>query len=212
MYTPTLNYAQLRPKGIESNHFAYHLEQLVKTGLVAKHDKGYSLTTEGLAFADRASHHNMTIRKQPHIVSTIDITNEKGETLLFKHAYQPYLNLVGFPQGRLHYEERVAEAAQRELSEKTGLKDIPLKHRGIVYIYATKQGADISKIAANVFSGTVKDTPEVTGNELKGEAYWGKHNELNIQECMPGFLEIKALLAKNKAFFFTEVDHEMTMA
>ncbi|HEX6461811.1 MAG TPA: NUDIX hydrolase [Candidatus Saccharimonadales bacterium] len=150
----------------------------------------------------------MTIRKQPHIVSTIDITNEKGETLLFRHTFQPYLHLVGLPQGRLHFEERVAQAAERELFEKTGLKDIPLTHRGIVYIYATKQGEDISRIVANVFTGTVKDRPEVNSDERKGNAYWGKHSELTPQECMPGFLEVKALL-EGKPFFFAEIDCEM---
>lgn len=210
MRTPTVTYAQLRPKGVESNHFAYHLEQLVKTGLVSKQDRAYSLTATGLALVDRVSHKDISVRKQPHIVTTIAITNGKGEMPLFKHMFQPYLGLIGFPQGRLHYEERLPEAATRELSEKVGLQGIPLKLRGIVYIYTTKQDQVISKIAAHVFSGSVTGTPALTTSDpAKGSSFWGDPDDYTEQQCMPGFWHIKTALAKNDGFFFSEIDYKL---
>lgn len=209
LYTPKLTYAQLRPKGIESNHFAYHLEQLIKAGYVAKQTNGYVLTTEGLAFADRASHDRMTVRKQPHIVTTIHITNNFGQTLVFTHTFQPYLNLRGYPQGRTHFEESVVQAAERELAEKSGLIEVSLTHRGMLYITTTKD-TTISKILSHVFSGTVKGAPELASqNPQRGFATWEDTDTLSQKACMPGFWQIKDLLETNTDFFFAEIQCEM---
>lgn len=210
MYAPSLGYAQMRPKGVESNHFAYHLEQLLRAGLVVKNDRSYTLTTEGMALADRVSHADMSVRKQPHIVTTVCVTNEAGETALFKHAFHPYMGLLGFPQGRTHYDESVLTSAQRELFEKSGLDAVDLSHRGDVYIHATKQGVDISKILAHVFSGSVKGQPELTTvNKQKGSCSWGNADALETDQCMPGFKEIQRLLANDDGFFFAEIEAEL---
>lgn len=210
MYAPSLNYAQMRPKGVESNHFAYHLEQLLKAGLVTKSDRKYLLTAEGMALADRVSHQDMLVRKQAHIVTSICVTNDAGQTILFKHGFHPYLGLFGFPQGRVHYDEHIAEAAQRELFEKTGLDDIELVHRGSAYIHTTKEGVDISKLLAHVFTGTVKSTPELASSDKqKGTSSWGDATKLAAGECMPGFKHILKLLGANQSLFFAEIDAEL---
>ncbi len=210
MHAPSLTYAQMRPKGVESNHFAYHLEQLVKGGLIAKTDRNYTLTIEGMALADRVSHTDMTVRKQPHIVTTIHLTNGVGQVLLFKHLFQPYIDLVGFPQGRIHYDEHIGQAAARELFEKSGLQDIELKHRGVVYVHATRQGNDISKILAHVFSGAVAGAPKVTSaHPQKGSCTWQDIATLSEQQCMPGFGQIKKLVDTSDDLFFSEIEVEM---
>ncbi|HSW74991.1 MAG TPA: NUDIX domain-containing protein [Candidatus Saccharimonadales bacterium] len=212
LHTPSLGYAQMRPKGVESNHFAYHLEQLVRTGLVEKNDRQYSLTSEGLALADRVSHESMTVRKQPHIVTTIQVTNDEGKMAVFHHTFQPYLDKIGFPQGRLHYEETIAEAAARELAEKTGLQNVPLTHRGIAYIHATKDGVDISKVLAHVFTGTVSGAPKlVSADKKKGKSLWEMPGAHEVNDYMPGFHEIRELLASypSTELFFIEVETTM---
>jgi ADP-ribose pyrophosphatase YjhB (NUDIX family) len=193
MFATSLGYAQMRPEGVESNHFAYHLDQLLHAGLIAKQDRKYFLTPEGLALADRVSHDNMLVRTQPQIVTAAHITNAAGQTLLFKHTFQPYLGLSGFPQGRLHYDEHVAEAAARELQEKTGLAGIKLKHRGIAYIEATKEETSIGKLLLHVFSGSM----------------WGDASALKPEQCMPGFIAIQELLSAHKGFFFAELSETL---
>lgn len=206
LYAKTLGYAQMRPSGVESNHFAYHLEQLMTAGLVNKAGRSYSLTTEGLALADRASHDSMTIRKQPHIVTSIHITNDAGKALLYEHNFQPYLGLLGAPQGRTHYDEHVMEAANRELAEKTGLKNIALKHRGIVYIYTTTKGADLSKILVHVFSGSVLGSPPLADPTANGSSHWASTTRLSKARCMPGFKEVQKMLQNTSEFFFAEIE------
>lgn len=208
MHAPTLQYAQMRPKGVESNHFAYHLDQLVRAKLIQKQGRDYSLTLEGLALSDRVSHADVTVRKQPHIVTTISLVDTLGQMLLFEHAFQPYLGLVGFVQGRTHFEETIAQAAARELAEKTGITDVPLKHRGIAYINATKNGQTISKILSHVFSATVDQAPIlVAADPAKGRSFWGRPDEAN--KYMPGFLEVKHLLQEKDTLFFEEINTQL---
>ncbi|HEU4914507.1 MAG TPA: NUDIX hydrolase [Candidatus Saccharimonadales bacterium] len=183
------------------------MDQLVKSGLITKLDRNYSLTTDGLALADRVSHSDMTVRKQPHIVTTISVVNDVGQTILFRHAFQPYLGRAGFPQGRMHYGEDIAQAAQRELFEKTGLQNVDLIHRGIAYIRTTKDGVDLSKIFAHVFSGQVVGAPElVTNDPRKGTSAWGDADALVQDQQMPGFARVRELLASQKELFFAEIE------
>ncbi|HSW66789.1 MAG TPA: hypothetical protein VLI54_06650 [Bacillota bacterium] len=89
LYAKWLGYAQMRPAGIESNHYAYHLDQLVRTGLVIKKDKKYSLSAQGLSAVDRMSQEEMVDRVQPRIVTAVDITTDDGQSLLFRRGFQP---------------------------------------------------------------------------------------------------------------------------
>jgi ADP-ribose pyrophosphatase YjhB (NUDIX family) len=209
MYAPSLNYAGMRPPGVESNHFAYHLEQLIREKLIVKDGRSYTLTDKGLAFTDRANHETMSPRLQPHIVTSVHITNDQGHMVLYEHLFQPYLNLYGPPQGRLHYAEHVAEAAERELFEKSGLRGVALTHRGMVYIHTTKAGAEVSKILAHILSGTTTGTPELTESQ-DGTAIWKDPAQLRKNECMPGFMEVRGLLSVHTdSFFFTEIETSM---
>lgn len=209
LYAVSLPYARLRPDGVESNHFAYHLEQLLAAKLVSKYDRQYSLTPKGLAEIDRMSHANMTDRLQPHIVTAIDITSQNGKTLLFKRNFQPYIYRLGFPLGKTHYHERIADAAVRELQEKTGLVGVPLMQRGIVYITARQQGEIISKILCHVFSGMAEPGGLPPKTE-RGECVWMDTGVLNPSELMPGFTEIKALLRQHPdQLFFDEITVEL---
>lgn len=212
-YQPSSTYAQLRPGGVESNHFAYHLEQLIKNGYITKHNRSYVLTATGLSYVDRASHQTMTVRTQPHIVTTVVVTNDARQTLTFRHAFQPYLDLIGYPQGRLHFEEDIAQASIRELQEKSGLTGVPLAHRGIVYITAVKNGEVVSKVLSHVFSGSIVGTPDVaSGDERKGTAAWLDISKTPLVEWMPGHTEIQELLADHKAgnLFFAEITADLS--
>jgi 8-oxo-dGTP diphosphatase len=207
MYSLTLGYAQMRPAGVESNHFAYHLDQLLKAGYIAKKDRDYFLTNKGKALADRVSHDNLSVRIQPHIVTSIYIKNDADKTLLFKHSFQPYLGLYGAPQGRLHYEEKIADAARRELKEKTGLEAVTLTHRGIAYIQAQSKDETISKILTHIFTGEITGEPLLETGSEKGEPIWADASALQADQCMPGYKDIESMLAKNDSgLFFAEIN------
>jgi ADP-ribose pyrophosphatase YjhB (NUDIX family) len=205
MHSKSLKYAQMRPKGVESNHFAYHLDQLLKAKIIQKTGRDYSLTNTGLTLVDRSSHKNIELRKQPHIVTTVCVVNEKGKFAVFKHNFQPYIGLVGFSQGRTKFDETIGQSATRELFEKTGLQGVGLTHRGTVYITAKKDNEIISKILSHVFYGKVSNEPELlTQDPSKGEPFW-LENVQSDHDFMPGFIEINKLLDTGEPNFFNEI-------
>lgn len=203
LYAETLPYARMRPERVESNHFAYHLDQLLRAHLVCKNEKLYTLTPQGLALVDRLSQEKMVERTQPHIVTVIDITNDHGQTLLYKKNFQPFIHRIGYPKGKLHADETVLQAANRELLEKTGLDAIPLTHRGIMYVEARREGFTISKILCHLFTG-MSNNQSVQVNLKRGESFWGDPNSYNDIELMPAFKRMKYLLETEKQFFFSE--------
>jgi ADP-ribose pyrophosphatase YjhB (NUDIX family) len=209
LYVTQTNYAAMRPDGVESNHFAYHLEQLLREGLVEKQGKGYGLSAKGLAYVDRLSQGAMKDRLQPHIVTAIDLTTPDGKTLLFKRNFQPYIHLLGLPVGKIHYEESIVDAALRELSEKTGLSGIALTHRGMVYIHAKKNEYTIGRVLYHVFHADVEQELTVMTPADRGECEWMDHTLLTERECMPGFIRIKQLLASSQGLFFDEIQAEL---
>jgi ADP-ribose pyrophosphatase YjhB (NUDIX family) len=209
LYVDSSNYAGMRPEGIESNHYAYHLEQLLREKLVIKNERAYRLSAKGLKVIDRLSHDNMHERLQPHIITAIDLTTSDGKTLLFTRNFQPYIHLTGFPLGKTHIEETVAEAATRELYEKAGLQGIPLVHRGMVYIETKQDGLVISKVLYHVFHGNV-DAPLPTKTPAhRGTCQWADYTQLDPTTLMPGFVHIKKLLAASDQLFFSEITEEL---
>lgn len=210
LYAEALGYAQLRPEGIESNHFSYHLDQLVKAGLVAKLDKLYTLAPEGLKLVDRLSQEKMVERVQPHIATVISVTNSAGQTLLYRRGFQPYIHRYSFPKGKTHYEENIQQAAERELYEKAGLTDVPLTHRGIMYFESKIKGVLISKVLYHVFEGVTEQMPKDV-NPQRGACEWVDAAAIADYEVMPGLRLVQELLAtKSKdSLFFTEAVEEM---
>lgn len=173
LYSNGSNYAGMRPDGTESNHFAYHLEQLIRAGLVRKDGhKRYHLTDDGLAFVDRLNPDHLIRRLQPNIVTAIDLTTPDGKTLLFQRGFQPYIHQTGYPMGRLHLGEGLPRAAERELFEKTGLQDIPLTHRGMAYIDAEQDGKSVSKMLYHVFHGDAAYELAVNLRPERGRCFW----------------------------------------
>lgn len=206
LYADSLNYAGMRPDNVESNHFAYHLEQLIKDGLIVKADKTYRLSPVGLAYVDSLSQGKMVSRRQPNISTMIDVTTPDGQTLLFRRNFQPYLHLVGLPLGKLHYEERVADAAARELQEKSGLTGLDLAHRGMVYIHVASGDTTITRILCHVFHADVPEPFPVSIPPERGEIFWADHTALDPAAVAPGFLQVKELLASGSQFFFDEIE------
>lgn len=205
LYAEYLGYAEMRPAGVESNHYAYYLEQLVKAGLIAKQDRKYFLAPAGLALVDRMSQEKMVDRPQPHILTVIDITNDKGQTLLYKRGFQPYIHTLSFPLGKTHMDESVMQAATRELQEKTALTNVPLTHRGDVYVTIHQEEHLISKELCHVFSATVTGSPALPSPTQRGTCLWADIGAYQPNEFMPGFLAIKKMLASESGFFFAEV-------
>lgn len=196
--TKKAKYSELKSKDMEGNLFTYHLKGLLKEEYVVKKNDSYSLSAKGKRYTDRLSSCTLNVRIQPKI-ATLIVLKEKGKYLLYERKKMPFIHQVGFPYGKIHLEERIMEAAERELNEKTGLQ-ATLKHRGDVYITVHDEMELISHMLCHVFSGT-----KITGEIKSDECFFGKLEDFPRSKLIPGVVQIAKLLEKNKTqFFFDE--------
>lgn len=195
-------YTQLKPKNIEGNVFIYHLKSLIKNDYISKNNKIYSLTPKGKHLVDRLSLDNLNERIQPTIVTTI-ILEDKGKYLLYKRKKQPFFDHICFPYGKIHLEERILEAASRELFEKSGLK-ADLKYKGHVYLTIHDETELVSNMLCHVFSGK-NISGEIRTDYSSGQCFWDKLENFPKIKILPGVTQMAKLLkTKNKEMFFEE--------
>lgn len=137
-YLMTHEYARfrdLRPQGVETNLFSYHLKLLQKGDYVTKTDQGYTLSRRGLVYVDRVNAEKMRVRTQPKIITMLLVQDGYGKVLLQRRTKQPYINTWTLPYGKLHIDDlSVPEAARRESREKLGYDPHKLRHVGDCYI------------------------------------------------------------------------------
>ena len=203
MYTEVARFRDLRPPRTDTNLFSYHLNTLMKLGLVKKLETGYTLTTNGLSYVDRVSTEKRVVRMQPKIISMLLIQNGEGDVLLQRRRKQPYINAWTLPYGKIHIDDATLEAAaQREVEEKLGIKDQALKHAGVCYI-RVKAGDDIlSTTTTHVFrfnSDDIKTTDDII---------WARPHKLDQYRLAPAVQAIVARGFFNDPFFFEEFEEE----
>jgi 8-oxo-dGTP pyrophosphatase MutT (NUDIX family) len=157
MHAEQLRFSDLKPTGMESNIFMYHLKQLLKDGYVERTDGGYRLAAKGLSYVDELSNENQRPRPQPKLINIIALTDGAGKWLLAERKVQPYIGMRMFPSGKRHRGETSAEHATRELHEKTGLSDILLSYRGIADVQIfDAAGTLLTHAIADIYEGRVK--------------------------------------------------------
>jgi len=195
-------YAELKPHGIESNKFVYHLNRVMKDGLVNKSGPGYFLTAPGKRYVGRLSLKSFLPRLQPIIVTTIIARDDEGSHLLMKSKRQPFLGKVSFPYGKIHFGESILEAAHRELKEKTGLT-AQLEHRGDMYLAIKEQGELVAHMLCHVFEGS-KPQGQIIPETKTHSISWQILESVGSKSFVPGFLQMHKLYSKSKGKFFAE--------
>lgn len=120
---PSAGFAELQKQTeLTSDHANFHIKRLVEVGYIEKNttDK-YTLTRSGKEYANRMDTDDNSIEKQPKLSVALIVENNKGEFLAQQRLKQPYYGFWGRPTGKIRWGEKMLEAAERELMEKTGL-------------------------------------------------------------------------------------------
>ena len=197
-------YADLKPDEVEGNLFMYHLRQLTSRGLVVKRADGlYELTAEGKRLVGGMSLETLTPRAQPKIVTLVVCRNEEGQYLFYRRRRQPLLGMAGFPYGKIHLGESIADAAVRELFEKTGLA-AELEHKGDGYITIYQDSEPVSQIMFHLFYGE-NPVGELLPDATSGKAFWGTLSDVD-KSFMPSVIDLLQLLKDNPTErFFAEL-------
>lgn len=162
-------FSEMRPERVDTNLFTYHLKLLVKGGYVAKTDKGYTLSDNGLIYVDRVSTEKMKLRTQPKIITMLLIQDGYGKVLLQKRTKQPYINTWTLPYGKLHIDdESVLAGARRESQEKLDYDPHKLRHVGDCYIVVGKNVAvDEGARMGSLKDGDMLDLAQKTVFEIE---------------------------------------------
>ena len=196
-------YSEIKPKNIDGNVFVYHLNLLKKDNYIDSVDKRYFLTSKGKNFIDRISFIDFKERIQPKIVTTIIIEN-KGKYLLYNQKRGAFIDKISFPYGKIHLEERLQEAAERELKEKSGLI-ADLKHKGDVYLTIHNETELVSHMLLHVFYSN-KFSGELKRDYIGGECFWGNFEDFENIKILPGAKKILDFVKKYKnEHFFKEL-------
>lgn len=203
MYHETARFRDLRPPRTDTNLFTYHLNTLVKSGIVRKGDKGYSLSLAGLSYVDRVSSEKRVIRTQPKIITMLLIQNSEGDVLLHRRNKQPFINEWTLPYGKLHIDDETLQvAAMREAKEKLGLENQNLVHAGDCYIRVRSEGEVLTTTLAHVFKFNRDDI------ELSDTIMWARPHKLSQMRLAPA---VEAIISRgffNDPYFFEEFEAE----
>lgn len=201
MYQKISRFRDLRPLKTDTNLFTYHLNSLVKSGMVEKVAGGYTLSLNGLSYVDRVSTEKKTIRTQPKIITMLVIQNGEGDILLQRRKKQPFIDTWTLPYGKLHVEDlSVKRAAQREAFEKLGLENPEMEHAGDCYIRVHSNGGLLSTTLAHVFRFYKDDIP--TSDEL----VWARPHKLYEYDLAPAVEDVMARTFFKDPFYFEEFD------
>jgi len=203
MYRKMARFRDLRPSKTDTNLFTYHLQALVKSGVIEKVEGGYALSPKGLSYVDRVSAEQKTIRTQPKIITMLVVQNGEGDILLQRRTKQPYIDTWTLPYGKIHVEDlSVKRAAQREAFEKLGLENPEMEHAGDCYIRVHAHGRLLSTTLAHIFRFYKDDIP--TDDDI----IWARPHKLRDYELAPAVEEVMARTFFKDPFYFEEYDVE----
>lgn len=125
-HTTSARYSQLlRPTGLESDVFKFHIKKLISRKLIEKDASGkYYLTLQGKEFANNLSKHTPAIQKQPKLSVAIIAKKEtsNGSLYLFqKRKRNPFYGYWGAITGPVQWGQSIKDTAKYEFEKQTGL-------------------------------------------------------------------------------------------
>lgn len=182
----SMRYTQLNSIEVESGHFRYHLNELIRNSHVAQIERGlYGLTPKGQAFVDKLSEKRVNASPMPKVI-TYTLLKDENVLLLQKKPKQPYMGLLNMIGGKLHEGELAVNAATREVKEKTGLTIQPPNLKGIFEIIISTDSGLYTHVITYVFIA------EVSRTSLKDDTIMAIPTDevTKITNLAPDFLEI----------------------
>lgn len=212
-----LRYSDLKPQKIPNDLFNYHLQHLVKKGLLIRSSKGYSLSPQGIKHvADpHVSNQDIVVTSlfKSNVITIVSrIKHGKIEILNQLRKSHPSYGKVGVMGGIIRKGEPTEAAATRKLKVETGL-DAEFKLIGIERRIMYEDNELFSDVYfpilyTDVYTGTLIEQTEYGDNmwvsltqAIKNET---KDSYDSIESIATVLRSIKAGTIKKKPFFYKE--------
>lgn len=137
LFKPMARFRDLKKFDVTNDHFTFHINHLLKEGLVVKVNGKYSLSDTGKEFANRIDTDALKLERQAKLavaLHAVRIKNGKREILIHQRLKEPFYGWYGSHSGKIRWGENPIDCAKREFEEETGLSgDFNLK--GIVHYH-----------------------------------------------------------------------------
>ena len=124
--------------------------------------------------------------------------NKTDEYLVYERQKLPFIDMIGFPYGKVHVGESIQKAAEREIKEKTGFS-ATLIQKGILYLLVTDTDDKVlTHMLCHIYLGT--DPKEVaTPDEPFNRVSWMNEKDLLKANCMPGVADVLRIATSKKS-------------
>ncbi|MFC1789857.1 NUDIX hydrolase [Patescibacteria group bacterium] len=125
LFSSRSRYSDLKPILMENSQFVFHLERLIRMGLIEKQKSMYQLTPVGKEYANRIYAQDLKIKRQVKTTTVICAIreNEKSKDfLIYKRLKHPFFGCWGFPTEKPRWGESLKKTASRGLQEEAGLE------------------------------------------------------------------------------------------
>lgn len=123
------HFSALNSLEIDSNHFNFHLKEMVKLGFIEKKDSLYYLTQLGKQHAGMLDTDTLKFERIGKITVAVwckrDV-NGKVEYLMQQRLKEPFFEWWGNISGKVRFGNTTEETAIRELEEEAGLSGEPI--------------------------------------------------------------------------------------
>jgi len=125
LFKTEARFRDLNTQKLTTDHFTFHLKQLVEAKIIEKTAKGtYQLTAKGKEFANRFDTEKVALEKQAKAAVCIVAIKKEGTKIQYlsqQRLKNPFFGYHGFVTGKIRWGEELLETAARELREETGL-------------------------------------------------------------------------------------------
>lgn len=207
LFKPEARFAELNVTKLTTDHFTFHLKQLVENGIVEKTKKGtYRLTAKGKEFANRFDTEKAALERQAKLavlIVAIKVSEKIIKYLTQQRLKQPFYGYRGFVTGKIRWGETVLETAVRELKEEANLTG-KLEFVGIEHKMDYSENSEILEDKYFYIVKAANTKGKLIENFEGGKNSWLSEKEIlasgNIFEDVPKIL--KGLMQGH--FFFLE--------
>jgi hypothetical protein len=178
----------------------FHLNKLLKEGLIVKSDGAYSLSPKGKLMVERNTLDSSDIRSEPRAFLLLAIQNPKNEYLLYRRAVYPALNKIGFPLCEISNTNSLKKISRDGIKKLCG-QTAPVQFRGTARTTLVAQKSLISHTVTLLFSTKLPNPSSPKPSKI-GTFFWAKPEDLPRNELIRGFWEVyQALLTSPQPFF-----------
>jgi 8-oxo-dGTP pyrophosphatase MutT (NUDIX family) len=143
LFKPESRFSDLNRVGVTNDHFTFHVNHLIKEGLIKKADGKYTLTDIGKEFANRMDTDSLKLERQAKLgvaLHAVRIKNGKTEVLVHKRLKEPFYGWYGSHSGKIRWGESPIDCARREFEEETGLSGKFILKEIVHYFHYHKDG------------------------------------------------------------------------